>query len=103
MSRLSERSKSVADWLVRSGQVAGVDDAILERRAVGVEKYGIELVTFNGRRPLLDAYQEALDLIVYLAQEDMEHGRRNPSNRTLTAIWLARELRRSVEVEDAAE
>jgi hypothetical protein len=70
MSRLSERSKSVADWLVRSGQVGGIEDEILARRSAGIEKYGIELTSHNGRRPLIDAYQEVLDLIVYLAQSD---------------------------------
>lgn len=100
MSRLSERSKSVADWLVKSGQVGGLEDEILARRSAGVEKYGIELTTHNGRRPLVDAYQEVLDLIVYLAQADMEQGRRYPHNRTMTCIWLARELRRSLEDAD---
>ena len=64
MSRLTERSKSVADWLVRSGQVSGLEDEILARRSAGIEKYGIELTSHNGRRPLVDAYQEVLDLIV---------------------------------------
>ena len=100
MSRLTERSKSVADWLVKSGQVGGIEDEILARRAAGIEKYGIELTSHNGRRPLVDAYQEVLDLIVYLAQADMEAGRRYPHNRTMTVIWLARELRRNLEDAD---
>jgi hypothetical protein len=39
-----------------------------ERNAVGTEKYGTPLRTGNGRDPLIDAYQEALDLCVYLRQ-----------------------------------
>jgi hypothetical protein len=41
---------------------------IAERRQSGVEHYGTELVTNNGRNALIDAYQEALDLVVYLRQ-----------------------------------
>jgi len=48
-----------------SGQV--VED--LKRRAeVGREKYGQHLRSDNGRDPAVDAYQEALDLLVYLRQ-----------------------------------
>jgi hypothetical protein len=42
------------------------------RRDMGVAKYGTPLQTFNGRDPLIDAYQEALDLAVYLKQAIME-------------------------------
>ncbi len=38
------------------------------RRRMGIQKYGVALKTFNGRKPLVDAYQEALDLCVYLRQ-----------------------------------
>lgn len=41
---------------------------IEERRKSGIEHYGTELVTNNGRNALIDAYQEALDLVVYLRQ-----------------------------------
>lgn len=39
------------------------------RDAMGREKYGHPLRANNGRRPLVDAYQEVLDLAVYLRQE----------------------------------
>ncbi len=39
-----------------------------DRRRMGIEKYGTPLQPFNGRNPLIDAYQEALDLCVYLRQ-----------------------------------
>lgn len=39
-----------------------------DRRKHGIEKYGTPLQPFNGRDPLIDAYQEALDLCVYLRQ-----------------------------------
>jgi len=39
-----------------------------ERDLSGLEKYGTRLQPHNGRDPLVDAYQEALDLVVYLRQ-----------------------------------
>lgn len=38
------------------------------RRRLGIERYGVPLQPNNGRDPLIDAYQEALDLAVYLRQ-----------------------------------
>lgn len=49
------------------------------RRLHGIEKYGQPLQPFNGRDPLIDAYQEALDLCVYLRQAIEE---RNTSTST---------------------
>jgi hypothetical protein len=47
--------------------------ADLEARAVaGERKYGTRLRTYNGRDALIDAYQEALDLVMYLAQAIIE-------------------------------
>lgn len=39
-----------------------------ERRQHGIAKYGVPVQPFNGRDPLVDAYQEALDQCVYLRQ-----------------------------------
>jgi hypothetical protein len=39
-----------------------------ERDQVGRERYGVPLQAHNGRDALVDAYQEALDLVVYLRQ-----------------------------------
>lgn len=38
------------------------------RREMGTAKYGTPLMTFNGRDALMDSYQEALDLVMYLRQ-----------------------------------
>jgi hypothetical protein len=38
------------------------------RDELGESRYGTRLQPFNGRDPLIDAYQEALDLVVYLRQ-----------------------------------
>lgn len=39
-----------------------------DRLRVGIETYGQPLQPFNGRDALIDAYQEVLDLAVYLRQ-----------------------------------
>lgn len=41
---------------------------IQARVAAGLEKYGTKLQSFNGRDALMDAYQEAIDLVMYLRQ-----------------------------------
>jgi hypothetical protein len=42
------------------------------RTALGVERYGTTLEPFNGRDALRDAYEEAIDLALYLKQALME-------------------------------
>ena len=39
-----------------------------ERAEVGIQRYGSLLSSNNGRDSLTDAYQEALDLVMYLRQ-----------------------------------
>ena len=39
-----------------------------ERMEMGIEKYGKPLQPENGRDPLIDAYQELMDLALYLRQ-----------------------------------
>lgn len=41
---------------------------IHDRDKFGTKKYGTRLQPYNGRNALIDAYQEALDLVVYLRQ-----------------------------------
>ncbi len=43
-----------------------------ERDEFGFKKYGTRLQPFNGRDPLKDAFQEGLDLLVYIEQELFE-------------------------------
>lgn len=47
-----------------------------ERREAGKVKYGTPLKTFNGRDALVDAYQEAIDMTMYLRQRIAENGQR---------------------------
>lgn len=48
---------------------------LTERRRVGIERYGTPLQPFNGRKALVDAYQEGADLLAYLKQEMIERER----------------------------
>ena len=43
-----------------------------DRDHFGLDKYKTHLQPYNGRSSLLDAYQEALDLVVYLRKEIFE-------------------------------
>jgi len=43
-----------------------------ERRQLGIEKYGTELMTFNGRNVSQDYSEELLDAIQYLTQHFMQ-------------------------------
>ena len=55
--------------------ILGMVLADLANRALeGKEKYGEPLLAHNGRNPLWDAYQEALDLAMYLRQAIEELG-----------------------------
>ena len=54
-------------------QTLAISD-IQHRREVGIERYGTALQPYNGRNALLDAYEEALDLAMYLKQRLVEEG-----------------------------
>lgn len=48
---------------------------VRERRAKGLATYGTTLQAFNGRRALVDAAEEAVDMAAYLEQEIEERER----------------------------
>lgn len=52
-----------------------------ERRKAGISKYGQPVQPFNGRDALIDAYQEALDMCVYLRQAIEERRTTNPEEK----------------------
>ena len=62
----------------KSIQAAVVED-IGYRARIGMERYGAYLVPNNGRDALTDAYEEALDLCMYLKQAIIERGSGGPS------------------------
>ena len=67
-----------------SDDIAGLVRADIEARALlGVKKYGTRLRPNNGRHALVDAYQEALDLCMYLRQALAEQGIESPGTATL--------------------
>tara|TARA_R110000824_G_scaffold30868_12_gene101058 strand:+ start:7702 stop:7917 length:216 start_codon:yes stop_codon:yes gene_type:complete len=49
-----------------------VQEDLYERSVIGTRKYGEALHTFNGRGALQDAYEEVLDLAMYLKQQILE-------------------------------
>lgn len=44
------------------------------RRQLGIQRYGTALQAHNGRDSLRDAYEEAIDLTLYLKQRLVEEG-----------------------------
>lgn len=51
------------------------------RNEFGRKKYGTPLQPFNGRDVLKDAYEEALDLVVYLRQAIYERDNSDKGNK----------------------
>lgn len=47
---------------------------IIDRRELGISRYGTPLQAHNGRDALIDAYQECIDLTLYLRQLMQERG-----------------------------
>lgn len=91
-------SESVTDWLLgrlEVGLATGayppdlgrVAELLRLRREQGLERYGTELTTRNGRNPTVDALQEALDLLVYLTQAHIEA----PGGDSLLEVGVALE------------
>lgn len=64
---------------------------ITARREVGISRYGTALQAHNGRDALRDAYEEALDLAVYLRQviEERDHPLSGPG-KVSAAVRKAR-------------
>lgn len=59
----------------KKGKIAVADFVlkdIQDRIDIGYKKYGTKLETNNGRDALMDAYQESLDLVMYLRQAILE-------------------------------
>lgn len=59
---------------------------MVERKRIGIERYGTPLQTRNGRDMLVDAYQEVLDLAMYVRGEIAE--------RSDPIIWLLDKAKR---------
>jgi hypothetical protein len=48
----------------------------IDRAELGKTRYGTYLETNNGRDALVDAYQEAMDLVMYLRQAILERDKK---------------------------
>ena len=57
--------------------------AIEERREHGIRKYGRALETHNGRDAMQDAWEEVMDLLLYLTQIRLERGDHIPGMERL--------------------
>lgn len=51
------------------------------RNKLGISKYGKPLTPFNGRDSLIDAYEEVLDLAVYLRNAIIEMEKNKNENK----------------------
>ncbi len=49
-----------------------IEAGIAARRELGLQKYGLPLMSYNGRDALQDAWEEALDLFSYCYQLELE-------------------------------
>lgn len=87
----------IAVWPVVIREVQYLDDThgtltmvqadMNERNAEGVARYGVPLTTNNGRNPLIDAYQEVLDAIVYTRQALFERQAPGVNQRPLAEAY----------------
>ena len=72
---MSDHGAAVPERPPKPGQeivLSHVVTDLYRRDAMGRKKYGGPLMTHNGRDALWDAYQEALDLVMYLRQAILE-------------------------------
>lgn len=76
--------------------LVGVD--LLDRAELGRQRYGVYLQAGNGRDALRDAYEEALDLVMYLRQAIEESTERScaPWRIYDEALRLACTIRRRI-------
>lgn len=96
---LTDRLRYVAQGRGASAEVEPLISDLLARRELGRARYGDELRTGNGRDVLVDAYQEALDLLVYLAQGVMD-GDGSLLEEAGVAVALCGRLRMRLDVRD---
>ena len=81
-------AKVIQDVFACGGPESLADDMDV-RDQFGRSKYDTPLQPFNGRDAIKDAYQEALDLAVYLKQAQMEHHLKDETCIPLTQLYLS--------------
>lgn len=75
---------------------AWLRDDMRARHEMGVAKYGTALHVWNGRDAAVDAYQEALDLCVYLRQCFERVARPDPDHLSRPSLGLSWSLDRAL-------
>lgn len=73
------------------------------RNAFGVEKYGMPVRVENGRDPLRDALEEALDLCCYTRQQCETTGRMDDWETHRMAVRMASRIQWRMHLRDAEE
>ena len=82
MSEFEYPAEGIPEWgepAPLKNQNPSIHDLVIKdmvsRKAMGLNKYGTILQAGNGRNALKDAYEEVLDLAMYLKQalEEREH------------------------------
>ena len=81
---------------------ADVIEDLIDREQLGIERYGVSVQPFNGRDCLLDAYQELLDLAVYLKQALLE-GHERLEIMYYAALTMAMHVKEEMQARDAAK
>lgn len=79
INSLGDRIVAQAEILARSAERPVWDDVVADMKArdeFGRSKYGKPLMIHDGRDTLQDAYEEALDLAVYLKKAIIERNRK---------------------------
>lgn len=71
-----------------------VIEEMRHRDRIGRQRYGTPLQPFNGRDALTDAFQEALDLVVYLRQAIYEREQK-ATEAACTVAWVDPTLMRA--------
>lgn len=80
----------------KSGLSVSVTQSVIDdlnfRRSQGIQKYGMELFTFNGRDALTDRYQELLDAACYTKQALLERDLHDASDLDPSLVARLAEL-----------
>lgn len=76
-------------------KLARVRELLIERRAVGIERYGRPLEVGNGRDPIQDLEEEIVDAFQYVNQATME-GRQISKARAEVLLVMVSEIAMSI-------
>lgn len=86
----------IVDWIIKEYNLekdkdgtpwARIRDMLIQRRAFGVEKYGLPLEAHNGRNPIKDLEEEIVDGFQYCEQAIIE-ARHIPRVQALAMIEM---------------